>query len=155
MIARFGRDAAGQALAVDTLVTKETRSVFVVPPSEQFLGWQPIWSPDERQLAVITWVPGASVGQNTFWLNVVDVPAAKMSLRQPVPPDTMARFPYSLAPKDKLRWSPDGRKILISWGNAVVVDAETGSVESISRTPVVAEWAPSDKGVYYIGLWLL
>jgi hypothetical protein len=71
---------------VSLLTLTERRSVtmmpslFVVPPGEHLLGWQPIWSPDETQLRVFTWVPGDSVCQSTFWLNVVSVPAVRMSL---------------------------------------------------------------------------
>jgi hypothetical protein len=42
-----------------------------------------------------------------------------------------------------------GRKILVSWENAVVVDVDSGQVETISSTPVIAEWASEGDAVYY------
>jgi hypothetical protein len=117
--------------------------------------WQITWSPDSRQLALLTYT--RQQGQPTTYSLVV-MDADWSVLRGPtvaefsVPSATLAGFPPIMAPPDKLRWSPDGRRILVSWGNVVVIDAGNGAVTPIYAERAAATWTPRGDGVLYLAV---
>jgi dipeptidyl aminopeptidase/acylaminoacyl peptidase len=130
----------------------EERTIYASTFEWQPLYAWPVWSPDGRRIAVITvaWCGGSD---RISWLVVIDVAEGKIS-----PPYGPFDFweasgtedgpKYITLPKT-LRWSPDGRFIMVSWDKVVAIDAETGDLERISDTPVVAEWAPGGNAIYY------
>jgi len=79
---------------------------------------------------------------------VIEVTTRKVRRRISLSEDTV-HLPYFFTMPDKLSWSPDGRRILVSWENAVVVDVNSGQIETVSSTPVIAEWTPEGDAVYY------
>jgi hypothetical protein len=53
---------------------------------------------------------------------------------------------------DKLRWSPDGQKLLVSWMNVVTVDVSSGTITVIYPHNAAAAWAPNGEGIYYLAV---
>lgn len=113
----------------------------------------PIWSPSGDKIAIILtqWCAG---GSRVSTVVVIDLTQKDASPILHGPFDfwearTTLEGPTRFTLPKNLRWSPDGRKILVSWDKAVVIDAETGKSETISDRPVIAEWAPDSEAVYY------
>ncbi|MBI3995208.1 MAG: PD40 domain-containing protein [Nitrospirae bacterium] len=101
----------------------------------------PVWSPDGRKIALLS-----------HGITVVDVPEGTLHLFSLTGVKRIARSAGFMARPNKLRWSQDGRRILLSWGAAVILDTTTGQIEKITSHPVLAEWAPGDKGIYYFDI---
>lgn len=146
-VARF-RDTALNVMNLDG----EVRTVFTTEPGEFIfnMGWQSIWSPDGRRIALIVCPEDMSV----YSITVIDVAEKKVVSRHKLPDKVYSRFKdgerYPMNwPPYKFRWSPDGRKLLLSWESTVVVDAVTGAIETIADIPTAAEWAPGSDAVYY------
>lgn len=110
----------------------------------------PMWAPDGRRLAVLTFQARPNHERSNF-LVVIDTASNQTVLRQEISQQTI-HLPYFTSPLGKFGWSPDGRKILIAWENVIVVDAQTGRVETIAPAPAIAEWAPDGSGVYYFAM---
>ena len=133
------RDRAGQ----ETLL-------FQGDPTEQLYLWQPAWSPDGKQIAVLTFVPGATAPLKMS-IALIDVSAKKVQSRFVIPRG-VTNIPSYSTPPNKFRWSADGRKILLSWESAAVLDTKTGAFELLPGGPILAEWAPAGDSVYYFDL---
>jgi len=123
-----------------------TRPVFTAASNEGIFPW-PMWSPDSRRIAVIVLRRGGGSPANVLTIIGVDDRTAVTCVT--IPTETM-HLPYYVAPPNRFRWSPDGRKILVSWERATVVHIETRRLEHICAWPVIAEWAPDSNGVYYV-----
>jgi len=137
-----------ELLILRNLSGEEHTILFSFQTGERLLygWWGPIWSPDGRKIAVISLKPlsrplVASVA-------IIDVSEKKVRALHRLPEETIS-LPWYMSPPNKFRWSPDGRKILVAWENAVVIDAKTGETEQISAKHVVAEWTPESDGIYY------
>ena len=115
-------------------------------PNEQLYPWQPAWSPDGRQIAVLTFVPGPAAPLKVS-IALVDVAARKVQSRFAIPRG-VTNIPAYSTPPNKFRWSPDGRKILLCWETAAVLDIKTGGFELLPGGPILAEWAPAGDAVY-------
>jgi WD40 repeat protein len=117
--------------------------------------WQVAWSPDGRRLAFLTYaqVKGKSTERS---LIVMDADWTIMKgpgvVEYRVPAATLAGFPPLMAPPDKLRWSPDGQRILISWGNVAVMDVRDGALTVIHPDCAAATWMPRGDGVLYLAV---
>jgi dipeptidyl aminopeptidase/acylaminoacyl peptidase len=149
----FTGDESGPGVALSLMnLQKELKTIFTFKKGdkERIIGWQPAWSADGKQIAFISGIPGETIGTNTFWIVIIDVSKGLIRSRFKIPTETLAGFPYFTSPPDKFRWSPNGRRILLSWGNAVVIDTTTGKVEKISNNPIIAEWTPDSEGIYYL-----
>ncbi len=131
------RDRAGQ----ETLL-------FQGDQSEQLYLWQPAWSPDGKQIAALTFVPGAT-GPLKMSIALIDVAARKVQSRFGIPRGVTSIPSYS-TPPNKLRWSADRRRILLSWESAAVLDTKSGTFELLPGGPIVAEWAPGGDAIYYL-----
>jgi WD40 repeat protein len=116
--------------------------------NEQLYLWHPAWSPDGKQIAVLTFVPGVTPPLKMS-IALVDVAARKIQARFPIPRG-VTNIPSYSTPTNTLRWSPDGRKILLSWESAAVLDTRNGAFELLPGGPIVAEWAPGGDAVYYL-----
>jgi hypothetical protein len=101
----------------------------------------PIWAPDGKRIALL--------GDGIHMVDLSSRSTATYSLRE-VP--EVIRATGLMFRVNKFRWSPDGRRILLSWGAAVVLDTVTRRVEVITQHPVFAEWGPNGEGVYYVDL---
>lgn len=130
----------------------EVKTIFTTGPGEFIfnLGWQSIWSPDGRRIALIVCPEDGSV----YSIIVINVADKSVVSRHKLPAEVYSRFKdgerYPMNwPPYKFRWSPDGRKLLLSWEWTVVVDAVTGAIETIAEAPTAAEWAPGSDAVYY------
>ena len=107
----------------------------------------PIWAPDGGRIAVIL----SGSPPSAFAVAVIDVREQKVRSRHELP--ARARTVNSVIEKPtKFRWSPDGRKILLSWKTTVVMDTVTGAIETVAEEPILAEWAPTSDGVYYFDI---
>jgi len=131
------RDRAGQETVL-----------FQGDQSEQLYLWQPAWSPDGKQIAALTFVPGAT-GPLKMSIALIDVAARKVQSRFGIPRGVTSIPSYS-TPPNKLRWSADGRRILLSWESAAVLDTKSGTFELLPGGPIVAEWAPGGDAIYYL-----
>jgi len=131
------RDRAGQETVL-----------FQGEPNEQLYLWQPAWSPDGKQIAVLTFVPGAAAPLKMS-IALVDVAAKKVQSRFGIPRG-VTNIPSYSTPPNKFRWSADGRKILLSWESAAVLDTKTGAFELLPGGPILAEWAPGGDAIYYL-----
>jgi hypothetical protein len=116
--------------------------------NEQLYLWQPAWSPDGKQIAALTFVPGAT-GPLKMSIALIDVAAKKVQSRFAIPRG-VTNIPSYSTPPNKLRWSADGRRILLSWESAVVLDTKSGTFELLPGGPIVAEWAPGGDAIYYL-----
>lgn len=133
-----------------TNTSGESQVVFETDRSKETMLHRPMWSPDGRSIAVIVLtLPSRSPDTNS--LAIIDVGQRKILGRYPLSNDVV-HLPNNFAPPDKFRWSPDGRKVLISWGSAAVIYVDTGWIETISRDPIVAEWAPDGEAIYYFAI---
>jgi len=131
------RDRAGQETVL-----------FQGDQSEQLYLWQPAWSPDGKQIAALTFVPGAT-GPLKMSIALIDVAARKVQSRFGIPRG-VTNIPSYSTPPNKLRWAADGRKILLSWESAAVLDTKSGTFELLPGGPIVAEWAPGGDAIYYL-----
>jgi Tol biopolymer transport system component len=106
----------------------------------------PLWSPDGQRIAVF--------GEGGFV--VIDIARQTVSQQywfSPHGPKLTGR----LMPRGiKLRWSPDGRKILVSGRSTglstFVVDTNTGGIKRIGDRPGFAFWGPNSDAVYYFDI---
>ena len=131
------RDRAGQETVL-----------FQGDQNEQLYLWQPAWSPDGKQIAALTFVPGAT-GPLKMSIALIDVAARKVQSRFGIPRGVTSIPSYS-TPPNKLRWSADRRRILLSWESAAVLDTKSGTFELLPGGPIVAEWAPGGDAIYYL-----
>ena len=116
--------------------------------NEQLYLWQPAWAPDGKQIAALTFVPGGT-GPLKMSIVLIDVAAKKIQSRFGIPRG-VTNIPSYSTPPNKLRWSADGRKVLLSWESAAVLDTKSGTFELLPGGPIVAEWAPGSDAVYYL-----
>ncbi len=135
------------ALRLRDRVGRET-VLFQGDQNEQLYLWQPAWSPDGKQIAALTFVPGAT-GPLKMSIALIDVAAKKVQSRFAIPRG-VTNIPSYSTPPNKLRWSADGRRILISWESAAVLDTKSGTFELLPGGPIVAEWAPGGDAIYYL-----
>ena len=49
----------------------------------------------------------------------------------------------------RIKWSPDGKKILIAWDETVVIDIKTGKSYTITPGRSIAEWSPNSESILY------
>ncbi len=129
----------------------EERTLFNAVQFYPIYAW-PVWSPDGRKIAVIE-AGWCEIGSRISALVIIDVANGKISSRHG-PYDFWRaggteEGPTYLTMPEKIRWSPDGGKVLVSWDKAVVLDIATGRIETISDKPVIAEWAPGSDAIYY------
>jgi WD40 repeat protein len=99
------------------------------------------WSPDGSRLALIL-LDERPVSAYQPHLLVIDATTGR-PLRDALLTPAVVNMPYITNPPDALAFSPDGRKVLVSWDSAAVVDVAGGRVQQLWRTPVVAAWSPS------------
>ncbi len=129
----------------------EEHTIFQSWTWEPIYAW-PSWSPDGDKVAIVT-VEWCEFGARISSLIVIDVPAGETRTTYGPYDFWQAggtdRGPTHFTLPQAIRWSPDGRKILVSWDNAVVIDVETQDAETISTSPILAEWAPASDAVYY------
>ena len=130
----------------------EERTVFNAGDEFQPIYAWPVWSPDGRKIAVIE-VGWCEVGERISALVIIDVARGKISSRLGPYDFWQAggteEGPTYFTMPEKIRWSPDGGKILVSWDKATVLDIVTGNIETISDKRVIADWAPGSDAIYY------
>lgn len=126
----------------------KTQVIGVANPRRIF--WQPAWSPTGKKIAVVTFQIDEKSKIPTYSLIIVDCDSRFADVEYPLPAGTMASYPAFEEAPDKVRWSPDGRWILISWGDLIVVRSSDGKVQRIAETQAAADWSPSSDSVYYL-----
>ena len=160
------------ALRLRDRVGRET-VLFQGDQNEQLYLWQPAWSPDGKQIAALTFVPGATgplkmsialIDENPWVIclvpesktydkmisNIQEIRARGGRVIPIVTEGDAEIIPSYSTPPNKLRWSADGRRILISWESAAVLDTKSGTFELLPGGPIVAEWAPGGDAIYYL-----
>lgn len=149
LFAYLTKDKASQEMVVSVMgLGGQPRTIFRAGPKETvFLdGWQSIWSPDGRRIALLV----AKAATETFALTIVEIEKKKVDQWFELPKSAYTRRGQPMNwPPYNLKWSPDGRKVLIAWEQTVVLDVASGAVETIATMPVMAEWMPGSDGVYY------
>jgi len=100
------------------------------------------WSPDGHNIAMLS-------KDNVTVIDIADGKASNYVLADFPQMFTSKSMPYK---PSKFRWSPDSRKILLSWGATVVIDITTGHLKTITNHPVFAEWGPKSNAVYYFDI---
>ncbi len=105
------------------------------------------WSPDGQRIAAILSNRNPGGGSSAVYsVVVINLAGQKVESRYEVPSNVLN---FTTPQPNKFRWSPNGRKILLSWGNAVVVHTETGILEKVADKHVLAEWGPNSDAIYY------
>lgn len=140
----------GTALRTVDLQGREQTVFSSIQRWEPIYAW-PMWSPDGRRVAVVT-IEWCNIGSHLSSLQIIDLAGGKTVKQGRYDfwqADGTTDGPTKFSLPKNLRWSPDGKKVLVSWDKAVVIDADTGDAETISTQPVIAEWAPGSDAVYY------
>ncbi len=137
----------GEIGSVNVTRLGERPQVVFTPGQEEHvfpLGWQSVWSPEGRRIALLL------ATAETMSLVIVEIDNGKIARRLEFPKSAYTRGDYPANwPPYSVKWSPDGDKILVAWEEALVLNVETGSIDTIVPMPVMAEWSPESDGVYY------
>lgn len=149
-----GNELAAVRESLELITLDGVRRVNIEPRhlpnrDERFFETHPAWSPDGQRIAAITVVPGATVGDNAWAIVVLDAGNGRPVTRIPVPVDTAAGCPYCMAFVNQFRWSPDGRSILLSWGNTIVANVDGRRISVVSETWSSADWCDSGNTVCF------
>ena len=142
---------SGQEMNIANLQGEQETFITSSGQWRPFYAW-PSWSPDGGKVALIE-VGWCMDGNRISDVIVVDI-ASRLATSRYGPhdfwfADATEDGPGVFSMPEALRWSPDGSRFLISWDKAVVLNFETGKIETISEKRVIAEWASDSKGVYY------
>jgi hypothetical protein len=126
------------------------RDVVFTAGSDEFVssGWLSIWSPTGDRLAV----PVLST-RDTPLLVLLDLSDERASVRHRLPANVFPRpniLFFGEWPPYAVRWSPDGRQILIAGRRTVAVDVESGAARQLHGRPAIADWAPSGAGIFLL-----
>ena len=159
--ATFAPDGSAAAVRADWdefwIQTPESEHAASVRVKGGRIVYGPAWSPDSHYLALLT------MERSGNGLLIVDGATGEALHDYPLPADLFAA--YQGDQLDSFRWSPDGSHLLIAWGHAAVVDAETGDVQYLPTDQittsdpvlvsggqlVVSTWSPDGKSVLYLG----
>jgi dipeptidyl aminopeptidase/acylaminoacyl peptidase len=134
-------DATGAGVLTVVNLRGERRNLLVARDS---LPLHPRWSPDGRFIAAILMgTRDLSAEPKTVPLVVIGVVDAAVRSRVAIPASALGKYE-----RVKVRWSPDGRRILVAGEMAVVATIATGSIDIIARQPVTTEWGGAE-AVYY------
>lgn len=115
------------------------------------------WSPDGSQVALL--LLDEHGFDNGPILNPEQIPSYQTSLavfdarsgnmrRRVALPAAIVHMPYLMNPPDTLAFSPDGRRVLVSWESPAVVDIARGRVQRIWPTPGVATWTADGRVLF-------
>lgn len=115
------------------------RYLFPTVPEGTFL-YRPIWSPNGIWVGLIRWGPAG------FDFVVVDAFGMILAEGQ-ILDQFVADFPYFTSGIDTFSWSPDSKKLMLSWQGVLVFDIESGDVQVASDGFAYAFWAPDSDGV--------
>jgi tetratricopeptide (TPR) repeat protein len=110
---------------------------------DRLVVWRIAWAPDSKRAAYLVISLGKLGSAGVPMLAIFDVASQRIVLH-PIPRETLANYPSFTEGPDQLRWSPDGKKVLASWENVIVADAENGNVQTLLNAPAAAEWASSN-----------
>ena len=124
----------------------QQKELFKAAKGDRLVAW-PAWSPSGDQIAIIHVQLDKQRRRFSYSIIIADINGTNIS-RHMLPEGTL-KFPVAMAPFNKFSWSPDGKKILISWDKAGVLNADTGRFISMSDAPIIAAWAPDSNSVYY------
>jgi hypothetical protein len=150
-LAKSGRQD-GVALQVFRIDRPQGTSLFEPGGGEMLTGWAPAWAPDGKTIAV-TVMKESSRRENGVEYSVVIVDVAGKSVRaRHVIPEGVLNLPRHLSPADKIRFSPGGKHLLISWERATVLDLDRRRWITISERPIIADWAAGADAVIYLDL---
>ncbi len=101
------------------------------------------WSPDGKEIAALTFgAPPAGV-------SVIVLDAFEGGLRERHSLPATAATLWTEEPTT-LRWSPDGRKILLASHEAYAIELASGAVDTLSRRLILPAWSPESDGIYYL-----
>jgi hypothetical protein len=114
----------------------EEQTIFTGPPGARSGLKFPAWAPDGRRIALVS----------PTGVAIFDTQRAALLAHHRLSGPVASALSGS---PENYGWSPDAKKILVSWAQAIVIDAASGSVETISKGPVIAEWAQDSRAVYY------
>lgn len=143
--------AGGMSLAVQTLAGDTRTALNAVSNFHPIFPW-PAWSPDGRRIAVIE-IGWCETGSATSYLGVVDLETGKVKRFGPYEfwdARGTEWGPTNFTMPRRIRWSPDGRRVLVAWDKTVALDPDTGRSEVVVDRPVLAEWAPEGRAINYI-----
>ena len=110
------------------------------------------WSPNSQFLAVMVF-NWCAVGSNIAELVIIDVDNK-----------TLKRYDYyefwqsegtedgptKFSKPTQFRWSPDGKKLLISWDYVMVLDVFNNKYEYILKEGIIPDWSADSEGIYYL-----
>lgn len=114
--------------------------LFPERPEGSYL-YRPIWSPDGRSIALIRHA------RSGFAFVVVDAETAEIRAEGEIPEKFTADFPYFTAGIDTFSWSPDSKKLVLSWEGVLLFDVENEKVHVASNQFALAFWPPDSGGV--------
>jgi hypothetical protein len=126
--------------------TEREDTIAVGSSDEGVIPW-PIWSPSGDAIGVLVYEKSDFLSARAEFV-VVD-PARRAIGRRYRLPEGLVSVPMYLSAVDKLRWAPDGTAVLLSWGAGAILELEPGRVDWISRAPIIGDWAPDGRGVYF------
>ena len=132
----YGLQAGGSQVYVADLESEKITEVPILKSSSA-----PEWSPDGRQLAMLTRAGAENFGQESRVISIVSMESGKARVIAP-----------KLAYLERIRWSPDGQELLVGGSDR---GARRGlfrvSVETGATSPVIREGASTYRGLE--GVW--
>ncbi len=133
-------DSSGTAIVVSN-TAGERRSLEHLAGSQEAFAPPLQWSPDGKSIAALAFgQPPAGVS-----ILVLDAATGGLSGRHALP--ATAATLWTEEPIT-LRWSPDGRRILLASHEAYAVELATGVVDTLARHLILPVWSPASDGVY-------
>jgi WD40 repeat protein len=133
-------DSSGTAIVVSSTAGERqplerltgAREVFA-PPLQ--------WSPDGKSIAALAF------GQPPAGVSILVLDAATGAQRGRHSLPATAATLWTEEPIT-LRWSPDGRRILLASHEAYAIELATGAVDTLARHLILPVWSPASDGVY-------
>ncbi len=135
-------DSRTQTLSLQVRAWKGQARTLFTAAAESFSADVLAWAPQGTRLATLVFrqTPAEEA------VAIFDVAQPKLVARYSLPTDAIDPGSGNVT----LQWSPDGNKILVVDGLALLIDVARSTVDTLARDVITAQWAPGSDGIYYV-----